>query len=193
MMPTSPTSLSLLDRLRASDQSAWTRMAAAYIPLIRAWLRPRGVQDADIDDVTQKALAVVSRKVREYDHNGRPGAFRAWLRAIVVNVLRDHLRAAGRKAGGDAALLSELEDPASELSRRWDSEHDRHVLAALMDAVRDEFAAATWTAFVRTAIGGEAPTAVAAELGLSANAVRIARSRVLARLRREAGEILGGV
>lgn len=191
-MTTSPnTSLSLLDRIRAEDQNAWTRMTSAYVPLIRAWLRPRGLQDADIDDVTQKALAVVSRKLRDYDHNGRPGAFRAWLRAIVVNVVRGHLRAEGRNAGGDDALLVELEDPASELSRHWDAEHDRHVLAALMDSVRDEFAASTWDAFVRTALRNESPAAIAADLGLTANAVRIARSRVLARLRREAGEILG--
>ena len=148
---------------------------------------------ADIDDVTQRALAVVVRKVHEYEHNGRPGAFRAWLRAIVVNVLREHVRAGGRMPGGGDDLLAQLEDPASELSRRWDAEHDRHVLAALMESVRGEFAASTWAAFARTALGGESPAAVAAELGLSATAVRVARCRVLARLRREAGEFLGDV
>jgi RNA polymerase sigma-70 factor (ECF subfamily) len=193
MNPSPNTSLSLLDRLRGSDESAWGQMAGAYVPLMRAWLRPRGLQDADIDDLTQKTLAVVARKVGDYRHNGRTGAFRAWLRAIVVNVLRDHRRADGRDAGIGDALLAELEDPASELNQRWDAEHDRHVLAALMDSVRGEFTPSTWAAFVRTALGDESPAAVAAELGLSVNAVRVARSRVLARLRREAGEILGGV
>jgi RNA polymerase sigma-70 factor, ECF subfamily len=187
------TSLSLLGRLLTADREAWQRMDAIYVPLMRAWLRPRGLQTADIDDVTQRALAVIVRKLHGYKHNGRPGAFRAWLRAVVINVLREHLRA-NRSAGqGSDDILSDLENPASELSRRWDAEHDRHVLAGLMDAVRGEFTPSTWTAFVRTALAAESPTAVAADLGLTANAVRIARSRVLARLRREAGVFLGDV
>ena len=52
----------------------------------------------------------------------------------------------------------------------------------------------TWTAFWRVAVDGERPADVAADLGMSANAVYLARVRILARLREEfAGLIaLGG-
>jgi RNA polymerase sigma-70 factor (ECF subfamily) len=193
MIASPSTSLSLLTRLREGDPDAWRRMNHLYHPLMRAWLRPRGLQPADIDDLTQNALAVVLRRLPEFRHNGRAGAFRTWLREIIANVLRDHLRAADRRPAGAEALLAEVEDPGSDLSRRWDAEHDRHVLHGLMELVREEFAPTTWEAFRRTALDGRATAVVAGELGLTPNAVRVARSRVLARLREEAEGFLDTV
>jgi RNA polymerase sigma-70 factor (ECF subfamily) len=184
------TSLSLLDRLGAGNADAWRRMVTLYTPLLRAWLRPAGLQPADVEDVTQNALAVVLRKIPEYRHNGHAGAFRTWLRRIIDNVLREYLRASGPRAAGDG-LLAQLEDPSSELNRRWDAEHDRHILRGLLDLVREEFADSTWLAFCRTTLEGLPAAQVAADLGMSVNAVHIARSRFLARLRREAEAFLG--
>ncbi len=186
MIASPSTSLNLLTRLREGDPEAWRRMNHLYRPLMRAWLRPRGLQPADIDDLTQNALAVVLRRLPEFRHNGRTGAFRTWLRGIVGNVLRDHLRAAERRPDGGEQLLAEVENPDSDLNRRWDEEHDRYVLRGLLELVHPEFAAATWDAFRLTTIEGRNTAEVAAELGLTPNAVRIARSRVMARLRQEA-------
>lgn len=185
------TSLSLLERLCTGDQDAWRRMTLMYTPLLHYWLRPAGLQTSDIDDVTQNALAVVVRKLPGYRHNGRRGAFRSWLRAVITNVLREHLRGVERHRADGDELLANLENPDSDLNRRWDAEHDRHVLRGLLDVVQPEFTASTWEAFRRTALEGEAPPRVAEALGLTLNAVHIARSRVLARLRREADGFLG--
>jgi RNA polymerase sigma factor (sigma-70 family) len=190
MVVSPPTALSLLDRLCRGDAAAWRRMNELYAPLMRAWLLPRGVQLTDVNDLTQNAFAVILRRLPEFEHNGRVGAFRTWLRGIIDNVLRDHRRAAGRRPVVGDALLDELADPGSELNRRWDAEHDRHVLRGLMALVEPEFAPATWAAFVRTALEGRS---AAAELGLSVNAIHIARSRVLARLRQEAAGVLDGL
>jgi RNA polymerase sigma-70 factor (ECF subfamily) len=186
MTPAPSTSTSFLARLSAADPGAWARLAAVYTPLMHAWLRPRGLQPADVDDLTQAALAVVLRRVPEFRHNGRRGAFRAWLRAIVTNAVRDHRRAAARRPAGDPDPLADLEDPDGDLAQWWDAEHDRYVLRGLMALVRQEFTDATWEAFRRTALDGRPAAEVAAELGTTPNAVHIARSRVTARLRREA-------
>jgi RNA polymerase sigma-70 factor (ECF subfamily) len=180
-MSLSATSASLLDQARDLASPAWPRLVGLYTPVLQAWLASAGVQPADRDDLTQRVLEVLVRRLPEFEHNGRPGAFRAWLRAILTNCLREHWRAAATPAG--ASVLEQLADPEAQLSRLWDEQHDRHVLRGLLDQVSSEFTPATWQAFRRTAMEGEAPRDVAAALGLSVNAVLIARSRVLARLR----------
>ena len=90
--------------------------------------------------------------------------------------------------GGDQSIdeqLAQLEDPNSDLSARWDQEHDQHVLRRLRELIEPEFSAASWQAFTRTALKGERPAAVAADLGVTDNAVLLAKSRVLRRLRQE--------
>jgi RNA polymerase sigma-70 factor (ECF subfamily) len=70
-----------------------------------------------------------------------------------------------------------------EDANAWrDREHDQHVLQALLRQIEPDFAATTWQAFHRLQ-AGEEPNAVAAALGLSVNAVFLARSRILKRLR----------
>ncbi len=80
-------------------------------------------------------------------------------------------------------MLDQLEDPASDLSRRWDREHDQYVLQRLLELIEPDFRPATWRAFRRQVIDEASPEAVAAELGLTVNAVLIAKSRVLSHLR----------
>jgi RNA polymerase sigma-70 factor (ECF subfamily) len=191
----SDTSVSLLERLHAtSDAADWQRLVDLYTPLIRGWLSRHLAPNSDVDDLVQDVLAVVVRKLPDFRHNQRTGAFRAWLRSITVNCLRDHWRARRAAAGaGDerlAALLDQLEDPHNSLSHQWDLEHDQHVARRLMELVEPEFTPQTWRAFQQVAIQGRSPDAVAADLGISVNAVFIAKSRVLSRLRQEGAGLI---
>jgi RNA polymerase sigma-70 factor (ECF subfamily) len=54
-----------------------------------------------------------------------------------------------------------------------------------MDLIRPQFEEKTWKAFRRVVLDGLKPAAVAQELGMSVNAVLLAKSRVLSRLRQE--------
>src|SRR5262249_25827059 len=110
--------------------------------------------------------------------------FRAWLRGITVNLLREHWR--GRPQAGSDSVLGQLADPAGGLSRLWDEQHDRHVLRTLTELVRPEVSESRWRAFCRVSLDGVAPGVAAEELGMSVNAVLIAKSRVLTRLREAA-------
>ena len=124
----------------------------------------------------------------------REGSFRAWVRLITVNVLRNHRKRQFRKpiVGIDPcdAFLDGLAKPNSELAREWDLDHDRHIFQQLQTAVQPGFAPATWEAFRRFALDGLPAAQVAAELGLTVNAVTLAKSRILKRLREEAGDLL---
>ncbi len=185
------TSFSLLHRLRMEpDAESWRRLVELYTPLIHGWLRRHGVGAADADDLTQDVMAVVVRELPAFEHNQRPGAFRNWLRTITVNRLRMQWRTRQSRpiATGDSdflKVLDALEDANSDLSRLWDREHDQHVARRLMELVEPQFEASTWKAFRRVVLDGVKAAVAAAELGMSVNAVLLAKSRVLARLRQE--------
>ena len=57
--------------------------------------------------------------------------------------------------------------------------------------MQPDFTPTTWEAFRRFGVDGVPAGQVAEELGLSENAVILAKSRVLKRLREEAGDLLG--
>ena len=189
------TSVSLLERLTgAPTDDDWRRLDDLYRPLLRAWVARAGVPASDVDDLVQEVLLVVFRKVAGFERRGQ-GAFRAWLRTILANQLRDYFR--GQKyrptATGDSDVLrrlDELESPDSALSRLWDREHDEHVVASLMQRVQGDFAPVTWQAFHRYVLKDEPAAQVAAELGLPLNSVLLAKSRVLKRLRQEAAGLV---
>lgn len=184
------TSITLLNRLQQSDDPQnWDRLFQLYAPLLAAWLRKYDVQPADADDLVQEVLVVVARDLAKFDHNGRPGAFRTWLRGILVHRLKNFWRAKGRlpKSGSDMQQrLAQLEDPVSAISQFWNQQHDRHVASRLMASAESGFKPVTWTAFTRVAIDGEPADVVADDLGITTNAVFIAKSRVLSRLRQDA-------
>jgi RNA polymerase sigma-70 factor (ECF subfamily) len=188
----SDTSDSLLERLRKQpDESTWKRLVDLYTPLIRRWLRRCEVRPEDVDDLTQEVLGVVVHEMPRFEHNQRPGAFRCWLRTITLHRLRGFWRSSRSHAtaSGDSEVerqLNQLEDPNSGLSRFWDEEHDRHVLGRLMDLIASEFSPHIWQAFELVALKGEAAADVATKLDTTVNAVLLAKSRVLRRLRQEA-------
>jgi len=187
----SETSLSLLDRLRLQpDKESWQRLVEVYTPLIQAWLRRHGVSPTDAEDLTQEVMTVVVREIPTFKHNQQPGAFRSWLRTIAVNRLRvlwrsRHMRPVATGGSDFLKMLDELEDPDSDLSRLWDQQHDHHVARRLMELVKPQFEPATWQAFRRVVLDGVKAAVAAAELNISVNAVLLAKSRVLSRLRQE--------
>jgi RNA polymerase sigma-70 factor (ECF subfamily) len=186
----SETSVSLLERLRKEpDPASWRRLVDLYTPLIRGWLCRHGLQTADADDLVQDVLGVIVRELPQFQHDRRPGAFRCWLRTIVVHRLRNFWRSRqGRMVttGDIDRQLEQLEDPESAPSRVWDEEHDRFVLRRLLELVRGEFSATAWQVFERVGLQGEKAADVAGAFDMTVNAVLLVKSRVLRRLRQEA-------
>ncbi len=190
----SQTPVSLLDRLqRQPDAQSWQRLLAVYEPFIRRFLRDPALRE-EADDLVQDILAVLVRELPAFRRQ-RSGSFRAWLRTITVNRANEWRRRNRHRpaaAGGSAALdqLAQLADPASALSRLWDAEHDRHVARRLLELLEGEFTPGTWRAFRRQVLDGASAAEAAAELGVTVNAVLIAKSRVLQRFREEAAGLL---
>jgi RNA polymerase sigma-70 factor (ECF subfamily) len=191
------TSATLLARLKDSrDTDAWSRLNELYAPLIRTWAERLGVRGADADDLVQDVLTVVVRRFADFVHPDRPGAFRGWLRAIAANCARDAWRSRRlhpvAPGGTDfGSYLARLQDPSDDLSREWDREHDVHVTKKLLERIRADFEPKTWELFRKFVLEGLSAETVATVCDTTPNSVYIAKSRVLARLRQEAGGLLG--
>ena len=190
------TPTSLLERLKAvgPDADEWRRLHEIYAPLVRQWLSRIPGLNGEVPDIVQEVLLVVVRKLPTFERQ-RDGSFRCWLRTVTTNQVRDHWKRRKRRpqAGlGDEGhdFIAQLEDPASQLSRQWDQEHDRFLLERLLKIVQADFAPAAWEAFRRFAVDGAPAARVAAELNTTANAVLLTKSRILKRLRQEAAGLL---
>jgi len=121
------TSVSLLERLRSpageDAPEAWRRLIALYGPLIRYWLRQNAALAPDADDLVQEVLTVLVRRIGGFEHNGRRGAFRVWLRTTTRQCAsgfyatrRNRPLATG--GSGVPEALGELASVDSPLSRR---------------------------------------------------------------------------
>jgi len=193
---TDRTSLSLLARARDNDPEGWRRLVELYSPLLYSWCRRGGFDGDQSADIVQEVLAKVARNLGAFRRD-RPGdTFRGWLRVIARNQIRDFVRRQEKEPrgiGGSTAqqqwgqLTDEQLD--ASLSGNADAEPGELFRRAL-GLIQTHFEERTWRAFWQTTIDGRSSADVAADLGMSAGAVRQAKSKVLARLREEFGEVL---
>ena len=177
---------SLLERVCESGATDdWDRLISIYRGLIEAWLIRAGVRADDLDDVLQDSLLALVHGITSFEHNGNAGAFRCWLRRLVVNRAVTHFRGLRRR---ESKLR--LEVPVSAmavedrmLNANWEAEHDQHVLSQLLQLVQGDFSWTTWRAFSLQVFENCSPSVASKKLGISPNAAMIAKSRVLKRLR----------
>jgi RNA polymerase sigma-70 factor (ECF subfamily) len=194
--PQQATSKTLLERLRSNDSEAWRVMVRLYTPLVSHWAKRGGIRGADVEDVTQEVLQAAATHLHNFRRD-RPGySFRGWLRGITRNMVLQHFRRSGRNphgSGGTDALVQlqavedstvpaeEEDDPAEELDG---------LRRRALELVRSEFEERTWRSFWMTVVEGRSPADIAAEMGVSPTAIRMAKSRVLRRLKETFGDLI---
>jgi RNA polymerase sigma-70 factor (ECF subfamily) len=191
----SATSRTLLDRVKANDSAAWDRLVGLYAPLVYRWCRRWDLPEQEIADVFQDIFQAVSSHIASFRKEKSGDTFRGWLRTIAHNKVRDHFRRVRREPGGAGGTdahnrLSLI--PEAQASDSGGSDRDptgRGLFRRALDLISGEFEERTWRAFWLAAVEDRAPQDVAAELGMSPGAVRVAKSRVLRRLREELGEV----
>ena len=190
------TSRSLLADAKLADPAAWERVVRLYAPLVAYWCRKWGVAEQDISDVLQEVFSAVAGHLDHFRKERLGDTFRGWLFTIARNKVRDHFRdraAEPSAAGGTEATLQLQQIPDSaahdELPEVADDMLLDDLLRKALESIRGEFHERTWKAFWGAVVEGRAAADVAADLGMKPGAVRVAKSRVLLRLRRELGDL----
>ncbi len=175
------TPASLLDRLRTSaDGEAWVRFVRLYTPFLYHWAKRRGLSGADSADLVQEVFAQLLKALPGFRYDPRR-SFRAWLSVVVANKWRE----LNRKRRPQTVPPEALADHPAPMDDFDEREYRAQVAGRALTLVQDEFAPATWKAFRGVVVEGRPAAKVASELGLTANAVYLARARVLRRLREE--------
>ncbi len=186
------TRYSLLQRIGdPADEASWREFWRLYDPVVYRMARRFGLQDADANDLTQDVMAAVMDAVRRWEPDEHRGRFRTWLFTIVrnrtISILRRHR--SGTRGSGDTAVLRQLAAvPAQEA---FEDEVRRAAFHQAAEIVRPQVQPATWNAFWQTSVLGQPVEEAARQLNLSVGSIYAARSRVLARLRREIENTLG--
>lgn len=191
-MATSPeTQPSLLVRLRDErDSESWACFVEIYTPAIYGFLKQQGLQDADAADLTQDVMARVSESIKSFEYQPNRGQFRGWLFTVVQNRLRNFWRGAAKRSvgRGDSQAyqrLLEVPDEQNELAEQWEREYERRLFVCAAEQVRPRIQESTWRAFWSTVVDGDPTAQVADRLGMSSAAVRLAKARVLNRIKQE--------
>jgi len=184
------TRASLLIQIRdGTNHAAWQEFVDLYGPVIYGFARKRGLQDADAADLMQDVLRSVSAAIGRLDYDRNHGTFRGWLFTITRNKVFNFLaaRRIRPQGSGDSGTNQRLaEEPAAnDGSDAWELEYQRRLASIAMDRVKGEFHENTWQAFWLTAVEGLAAAEAAKRVGMSAGAIYVAKSRVLARLKDE--------
>ena len=176
MMTTSET---LIGQLREpGNRLAWSHFVRLYSPPLFQWIRSKGLQDADASDVVQQVFQVLVVKLPEFEYD-RDRSFRKWLRAITLNIWRNHCRQSARSVPLSDALDQET-GPHDFFSEQ---EYQQKVLQRAMTMIQPEFGPQTWKAFVEHGVNSRPAAEVARESGMTIGAVYAARCRVVGRLR----------
>lgn len=189
------TSLSLLERARHQEPEAWNRLHYLYAPMVQYWCQHEGVNGASAEDIAQEVFQAVAQNLVTFRRD-RPGdTFRGWLRMIthrkILDMRRREKAQPHAEGGADAyRVLQQVPDPGTAETQDTPEQLIRLHHRAL-ELVRSQFEHKTWQAFWRTAVEGQAPADVAADLQMTSAAVRQSKSRVLRRLKEECGDLLG--
>jgi len=186
------TSIGLLRDLKASDADGWERFVHLYTPLIYSWCRKANLQEADAADVCQDVFRDVSRGIERLKYDKAEHSFRGWLwaitRAAIARHFRKYSKGPGAIGGTDAIRqIAEAPDWIDDELAPESKNAEAEVMRRAAELIRGDFEEKTWQAFWLSAVEELPGKDVAERLGMTQNAVRQAKFRVLARLREFVG------
>jgi RNA polymerase sigma-70 factor, ECF subfamily len=190
---TSCTHTSVVRGAQADDADAWAMLVRVYSRRVYRWCRIAGLQPANSANVVQDVFRAVARKIGDFRRDRDGDTFRGWLRRITDNKIRDHHRAQSRElahaCGGTDAYRELVNYPdgsslPTDICDNINATESASTLAqALCTQIRNEFSERDWRIFWRIVIDGQSAAEAAEHFGITANAARLVKMRVLRRCR----------
>jgi RNA polymerase sigma-70 factor (ECF subfamily) len=190
------TRASLLERLRGErEEDAWQEFYDLYWRPVYGYARRYGLGSEDAEDVVQDVMVAAARAMPAFAYHPDRGRFRGWMGTLARRKVIDRLRrraarvpaAACHDMPGDA---DDVADPRTEnTDERWEREWALGLLSLAMERVANGMPPGRWEAFRRYVLEEETPASVAADCGLSVDALYVLKHRVVVRIREEASRL----
>lgn len=180
------TRVNLLQVVCNSDEhAAWRNFVDIYGPLVFAYCRKQGLQDADAADVCQNVMMRLNRAIRSFEYSVDRGTFRSWLRTICRNEVLRHYR--GRYSRGQSDQSANSPSAWDEVydEHQWTEDFHGHIFKIALARIRPEFSEDIWRAFQMLWVEDRKVDDVVAEFGQNRNWLYKAKHRVISRLERE--------
>ena len=179
------TSMTLVNGVSQDERQAWERFVRVYRDPMCEFARSQaaflGMSETEAEDAVFTLFERFAQHKEKFDPSR--GSLRNWLMMRLKNLLLDTARQrASEKERADRAL----EDGAqgdSERQREWKDAQLAIMRRALKIAL-EEADPRTREVFTRVALEDGDPSKVAADFGLTANAVYQIKNRVIAKVRR---------
>ena len=176
------TTTQLLHELRERSESpAWESLCQHFRPVIEHFALHLGLSHDQAQDAAQETLMAFVKAFRQGKYDREHGPLSAWLFGIARNTIRhQQCREARHNSPNPRSDVTENEE---SLKQTWETQWQRILLARCLTRVQQETDPAVYEAFRLYALEDQSPEQVARHLDISRNAVYIAKSRVLSRLR----------
>ena len=175
------TSVTFLEKICSGDEISWEQFKKIYSPLIRSCGFHWKLSAAECDELIQEVMISFFKRSKSFKYDREKGSFRSYLRIIARNATFAMLK----KRSGDESNVNDTPGMLDlAFDEQWDAEWHNHLYVQALKLLQNEMEAVSFRAFYLYVIEGRSPAAVAAELGISVNAVYINKSRALEHLRR---------
>jgi RNA polymerase sigma-70 factor (ECF subfamily) len=182
------TTSTVLERLSDfGDRGAWDRFAERFHRPIQAFAKKQGLAEHECADLAQETLLAFAEAYRRGEYDRTKGRLSNWLFGIAWRRIDHARRKADRRAEreGDAldSRMIDAHDVPSAASAEWQELWERSILEHCLRQMRKESQPATFRAFEMLVLEKRSIEDAERELGMTRNAIAIAKHRVSARLR----------
>jgi RNA polymerase sigma-70 factor (ECF subfamily) len=192
----SETSSSLIHRVRdIADAESWREFVALYEPLLLAYVRSRGLDANDAGDVVQEIFSRLVRTLPGFTLDHARGRFRTYLYQVSMSALSDWRARAGRRDAAEEQWREQhpkgwTTGPSPGGESQWRAAYHQRVLEFALERVKARARPQAWACFEQHLLRGRPGAEVAAELGVTTNALYVNASRVLQKVREQCAEYL---
>ena len=182
------TTTQVLEELKMSnDTLVWTRFRDHFYFVVINFAKTLGLSETDAEDAAQETILAFIKAFRDGKYNREKGQLSHWLFGVARRVILNFRKRLPREHfivdNTSGTSFWDMVADENAVQHTWDTEWQHMMLERCLQQARRELDQKVFKAFELYAISQKPVEEVSQTLSMSRNAVYIAKSRVLSKLR----------